>query len=60
MRRSTIRLKGSVGYNKRSLAYIRKGLYDQTISDHSKALEIDPISMDAYFFRGYAYEKRSP
>jgi tetratricopeptide (TPR) repeat protein len=42
-------------YNKRGVAYGKKGQYDQAISDFTKALEINPKDAEAYNNRGIAY-----
>jgi len=43
------------GYNNRGNAYFEKGLYDQAISDFSKALEINPKYGEAYRNRAVTY-----
>ena len=41
--------------NNVGIAYSRKGLYDQAISDYTKALEINPGFAAPYQYRGHAY-----
>ncbi len=39
--------------------YYEKGLYDEAITDYTKALEINPNHTSALFYRGTTYLKRS-
>jgi tetratricopeptide (TPR) repeat protein len=39
----------------RGIAYYKENLYDQAISDYTKALEIEPRYALAYVNRGIAY-----
>ncbi len=51
-------LNDAGAYNKRGVAYARKGQYDQAISDFNKALEINPRYATAYYNRGVAYARK--
>ncbi len=51
-------LNDAGAYNKRGVAYARKGQYDQAISDFNKALEINPRYATAYYNRGIAYKDK--
>jgi hypothetical protein len=42
-------------YNKRSYAYFREHLFDQTIGDANHVLRIQPNDTTAYIMRGWAY-----
>ncbi len=48
-------LNDAEAYNNRGTAYARKDQYDKAISDHNKALEINPRDAGAYNNRGIAY-----
>jgi len=45
-------------YYNRGNAYYNKGNYDQAISDHNKAIEINPKYAKAYYNRGATYGKK--
>ena len=47
-----------MAYNNRGVARHQKGLYDQAISDYSKAIEINPNYDLAYFNRGLCHFKK--
>jgi tetratricopeptide (TPR) repeat protein len=47
-----------VAYYNLGLIYFKKGLYDQAISDYTKALEINPVNAKAYNNRGNVYYKK--
>ena len=49
----------ALGYTGRGIAYVKKGEYDQAISDLTKALEIYPRYAEAYINRGVIYERKS-
>ncbi len=49
-------LNDAGAYVNRGNAYAKKGQYDQAISDHTKALEINPRFAPAYNNRGLAYK----
>jgi tetratricopeptide (TPR) repeat protein len=38
--------------------YWRKGQYDQAIASHTKAIELDPRYVEAYYNRGIAYRSK--
>jgi tetratricopeptide (TPR) repeat protein len=42
-------------YNHRAIEYLKRGQYDNAISDLNKALEINPRYDEAYYNRGNAY-----
>jgi len=42
----------------RGLENFQKGLYDQAITDFTKALGVDPSMPESYFYRARAYEKK--
>src|SRR5258708_409733 len=48
----------SLEYYNRGIAYRRKGLYDQAIADHNRAIALTPGDADAYQARGVAYRYR--
>ena len=45
-------LNDAEAYNHRGMAYWGKGQHDQALSDHNKALEINPKFAEAYNHRG--------
>ncbi len=50
--------QNTVVYNSGGLAYAKEGIYDLTIADYSKTLEIDPRDAIAYNNRGLTYTKK--
>ena len=42
-------------YNDRGLTQVKKGNYDQAISDFNKAIDLNPRDADVYNHRGNAY-----
>ncbi len=48
-------LNDAEAYNNRGNAYFEKGQHDKAISDHNKALEINPRDAEVYYNRGIAY-----
>ncbi len=45
-------------YSNRGLVSYSKGLYDQAISDYTKALEINPRFAGAYYNRAFSYFRK--
>jgi len=45
-------------YYDRGVAYLQQGLYDQSIADFTKAIELNPHVMYTYIYRGIAYGKK--
>jgi len=48
----------SIADYERGLENFKKGLYDQAITDFTKALGVDPSMAEPYFYRARAYEKK--
>ncbi len=48
----------AVAYNIRAVAYRRKGLHDQAITDFNKAIELNPDDPRTYINRGNAYKEK--
>jgi tetratricopeptide (TPR) repeat protein len=51
-------LSDARAYNGRGITYLKKGQYNQAISDFTKALEIIPRFAAAYNNRGLAYSDK--
>jgi tetratricopeptide (TPR) repeat protein len=45
-------------YYDRGTAYLQQGLYDQSIADLTKAIELNPNVIYTYIYRGTAYAKK--
>jgi tetratricopeptide (TPR) repeat protein len=45
-------------YNSRGLCYAIKGSLDQAMADYSRAIEIDPLFVEAYNNRGLVYQNK--
>ena len=45
--------------NNRGLAYYNKGEYSRAIADYDEALKLNPQYVDAFIYRGLAYEQIS-
>jgi tetratricopeptide (TPR) repeat protein len=54
----TLSSKDANVYLFRGADYFRKGLYDQAVSDFTRAIEINPEHAEAYSNRGVAYVKK--
>ena len=48
----------SIADYERGLENFHKGLYEQAITDFTKALGVDPSMADSHFYRARAYEKK--
>jgi len=44
-------------YIDRGYSYEKKGLYDQAISDYTKAIEINPKYVLTFYYKALSYEK---